>query len=420
MFRFFTFALITSCIVAASLADSAIFNVLDYGAIGDGQADDTKSVSFCKAFAEAWEATCGSSSSSPTMHVPWGKAFLIHPISFKGPCKSKGVNIEIDGDVTAPSGPSEWRCGGDGCERWIHIESVDGLNVGGQGMIDGRGDKWWQAFAFEIAKSNNVTLGGGLRFKNSPRMQVVLYHLNSVRVSNVIVEAPEDSPNTDGIHVSACTDAFIDRSIVGTGNIYSCSQNSSLHMGFLVSKENETGDDCISIVDGSSFVTISNIICGPGHGISIGSLGKHGANSRVENIKVSDVVFIGTQNGARIKTWQGGKGYARNILFERILSHESRNTIVIDQFYCDHEQCGISDSAVQISNVTYRQVLGTSKGQTAVKLFCSKAVPCKNIVVEDIELVSSNDDKKATFECNNVYGRAQGRRVPNNPCLNLM
>ncbi|XP_073144434.1 polygalacturonase-like [Henckelia pumila] len=401
MFKFSLFALITSLIVAASSANSRIFSVLDYGAIGDGHTDDTK------AFAKAWEATCGSSSSSPTMHVPWGKAFLIHPISFSGPCKSKGVNVEIDGDVIAPREPSEWRCGGDGCERWIHIESVDGISVGGHGMIDGRGDKWWQAVkqgnrnqrrptAFEIAKSNNVTLGGGLMFKDSPRMQVVLNHLNSVNVSNIVVRAPEDSPNTDGIHVTGCTDAFIDRSIVGTG------------------------DDCISIVDGSSFITISNIICGPGHGISIGSLGKHGANGRVENIKVSDAVFIGTQNGARIKTWQGGKGYARNILFERILSHESRNTIVIDQFYCDHEQCGISDSAVQISNVTYRKVLGTSKGEAAVKLDCSKAVPCRDIVVEDIELVSS-DDKKATFECNNVYGKAQGRRVvPYNPCLNLM
>lgn len=80
----------------------------------------------------------------------------------------------------------------------------------------------------------------------------------------------------------------------------------------------------------------------------------------------------------------------------------------------------LQDQAVQISNVTYKQVLGTSKGEVAVKLDCSKAVPCKDIVVEDIELVSSDDDKKATFECNNVYGRAQGRRVPYNPCLNLM
>lgn len=42
MFKFFIFALITSSIVTASSARSAIFSVVDYGAIGDGHADDTK------------------------------------------------------------------------------------------------------------------------------------------------------------------------------------------------------------------------------------------------------------------------------------------------------------------------------------------------------------------------------------------
>lgn len=39
---------------------------------------------------------------------------------------------------------------------------------------------------------------------------------------------------------------------------------------------------------------------------SIGSLGKHGSNDTVENVLVSDVVFIKSTNGARIKTWQVG------------------------------------------------------------------------------------------------------------------
>lgn len=38
-------------------------------------------------------------------------------------------------------------------------------------------------------------------------------------------------------------------------------------------------------------------------------------------------------NGARIKTWQGGKGYARTITFENIIINSSDNPIIIDQFY---------------------------------------------------------------------------------------
>ncbi|ERN04813.1 hypothetical protein AMTR_s00146p00011810, partial [Amborella trichopoda] len=64
------------------------------------------------------------------------------------------------------------------------------------------------------------------------------------------------------------------------------------------------GDDCISIGDGTYDVNASKITCGPGHGISIGSLGKDGTRSTAEMIHVKDSFFIGTKNGARIKTWQ--------------------------------------------------------------------------------------------------------------------
>ncbi|CAL5397625.1 unnamed protein product [Camellia sinensis] len=54
-------------------------------------------------------------------------------------------------------------------------------------------------------------------------------------------------------------------------------------------------DDCISIVCGSQKVQASDITCGPGHGISFGSLGSGKSVGHV-----SDVVV----NGVWIKTWQ--------------------------------------------------------------------------------------------------------------------
>ncbi|KAE9447459.1 hypothetical protein C3L33_20643, partial [Rhododendron williamsianum] len=63
-------------------------------------------------------------------------------------------------------------------------------------------------------------------------------------------------------------------------------------------------DDCVSIGDFTSHLSITNVNCGPGHGISIGSLGKDGNFVQVENIHVSNSFFKGTTNGARIKTWQ--------------------------------------------------------------------------------------------------------------------
>lgn len=64
------------------------------------------------------------------------------------------------------------------------------------------------------------------------------------------------------------------------------------------------GDDCISIQTGCSNICIHNVNCGPGHGISIGSLGKDNTKACVSNVTVRDVVMHNTMNGVRIKTWQ--------------------------------------------------------------------------------------------------------------------
>ncbi|KAK3024009.1 hypothetical protein RJ639_045029 [Escallonia herrerae] len=390
-----SFVLLVPCLVLAQ-SPRAVYDVRDHGAIGDGHADDTN------ALVKAWEATCNAASPS-TMRIPSTMTLLTHPLSFKGPCNHRSVSVEIEGNnvvrwqingnIIGPSDPSDWRCGDDDCDNWIQFKKVDGLSLYGFGTVYGHGEKWWDSKALKIRDSDNVRVTG-LSFKKNPRVHVVFDSLNKLYVSNITIDAPEDSPNTDGIHISGCTNVFVDHCRISTG------------------------DDCISIVDGSKFVQISNITCGPGHGISIGSLGKHGSNDQVEYVQVSDVVFTnGATNGARIKTWQGGKGYARHILFERILSQGSKNPVIIDQFYCDHEDCKTHESAVHVSNVTFRQILGTSMGDTGVKIDCSATVPCTDIVMDNIYL-RTRDGKNASSQCSNANGRADGKWLPSAPCLN--
>ncbi|CAI9099964.1 OLC1v1036867C1 [Oldenlandia corymbosa var. corymbosa] len=315
------------------------YNVLNFGAVGDGSHDDTN------AFMKAWKATCKMASRSPP--------------------------------------------------TMVHLK---GLNLYGDGSIHGQGQKWWDmegrkkpaAMQIEDSKDVNVI---NLNFKDNPRMHFILKQLQSVYVNNVTIVAPEDSPNTDGIHITGSTNVTIENCNIGTG------------------------DDCISIVDGSSYVKGSNILCGPGHGVSIGSLGKNGADDRVEHVEMRDIVFTNTQNGARIKTWQGGRGFAKHILFEGVHSNGARNPIIIDQFYCDHTKCTNHESAVQVSDVTFRNFTGTSKKSIAVKFSCSKTVPCKNIIAEDIYLVSLDGKEDTSSICENVKGTIYGRQVPKVSCL---
>ncbi|KAI5336762.1 hypothetical protein L3X38_016030 [Prunus dulcis] len=127
------------------------------------------------------------------------------------------------------------------------------------------------------------------------------------------------------------------------------------------------GDDCIAINGGCSDLNIANIAYGPGHGISVGSLGANGALEKVNNVYVKDCSFSGTTNGARIKTWQGGSGYARNITFEKITLDAAKNPIIIDQFYCDRDHyCKSQPSTLSVDYVKYIDFEGTSVSEEAI------------------------------------------------------
>ncbi|XP_043687891.1 probable polygalacturonase At3g15720 [Telopea speciosissima] len=386
-----------------------IFDVMDFGAVGDGKTDDSL------AFLKAWARACKSTARS-TLSIP-DKTFLLNPLKFFGPCKSSNITVQISGKLTAPSDISEWKVS----ERdfWIQFGFIYGLTITGSGsaQIDGRGLSWWNCkndkkclkvpnfypnfsdLLLQTLVINN-TIGlrmNGLKFIDSPRMHLVIGHSSWVQVSQLYIVAPEDSPNTDGIHVTHSKHVEITDSIIGTG------------------------DDCISIETRSIDVNISRIKCGPGHGISIGSLGDDVAKAIVEKIHVSNCQFVGTMNGARIKTWQGGTGFARGITFVDFTMTAVDHPIVIDQYYCngghnctnqcvgDLQQILITNAktlAVQVSNVMFSRIKGSSTRKVAIDLACSETVPCTNIYLEDIVLRSTTPGNETTAYCDSVYGTA--------------
>jgi len=60
-------------------SSGCIFNVMDYGAVGDGSTDDTD------AFRQAWKEACGVESG--VILAPSGHSFMITSTIFTGPCK---------------------------------------------------------------------------------------------------------------------------------------------------------------------------------------------------------------------------------------------------------------------------------------------------------------------------------------------
>ncbi|KAL4182294.1 hypothetical protein AMTRI_Chr12g275270 [Amborella trichopoda] len=372
-----------------SSSTSESFDVMDYGAKGDGMKDDTD------AFSKAWNAAC-SAKGSPEMIIPSGNLFSVGPLQFTGPCESNDVHVNVEGDILGPP-PSSW----DGArkETWLVFSHINGLTINGSGKIDGHGPAWWaqacrewKGNAFTVENSSDVRVSG-LNIVNSQQMHVAVEQSTSVTISHLTIEAPGDSPNTDGIHIQGSSSITIEDCNIGTG------------------------DDCISIGPGSSDLNISNIVCGPGHGISIGSLGKGGKTSNVEGVHVRDINMTGTTNGARIKTWQGGAGTVSDITFERITMDNVDRPIIIDQYYCDaNYHCQNQTSAVEVKGVKFIGVRGTSIKPEAVKLACSTSVACTNILLDGIELKTIGGEKTVSY-CLNAFGSANGQVIPK-PCLN--
>ncbi|KAK7382790.1 hypothetical protein VNO80_01863 [Phaseolus coccineus] len=327
----------------ARVAEGVTLNVVNFGAQPDGETDSTN------AFLSAWGRAC-SSTTPTTIYVPLGR-FSVGKVVFKGPCKNKGITVRIDGALVASSNHDVIGNGG----NWLYFDDVDGVAVIG-GVLDGQGIGLWEckrsgkicptgATNLGFSNSNNIVMNG-VRSLNSQMFHIVIDRCENVRVEGVKVSAAGNSPNTDGIHVQLSSTVTI--------------LNSSI----------ATGDDCISIGPGTTNLWIQNIACGPGHGISVGSLGKELEEAGVENVTVKAVTFAGTENGV--------------------------NKV----------------SGVEISNIKYQDIHGSSASEVAVKMNCSPKHQCSGISLEDLML--TYETKQALASCNHVGGIASGLVQPNN------
>ncbi|KAI5351186.1 hypothetical protein L3X38_004077 [Prunus dulcis] len=84
-------------------------------------------------------------------------------------------------------------------------------------------------------------------------------------------------------------------------------------------------------------------------------------------------------------------------------SEDYSNPILIDQLYCPYTQCEQKPpSKVKISNVSFKNIKGSSFTPLAVKLVCTTSIPCENMELTDIDLTYGGDKGPLTSMCSNV------------------
>ena len=359
------------------------------GAKGDGKTDDSA------AFMDVWKKAIAATTPT-TILVPKGD-YLVDNLELTGPSKC-AITIEMHGNLKAPSAVTTRKPH----SGWIEFKKLEGLVLNGNGAIfDGQGSVAWKVNdCKQTGKCNNLPINIRLTQLNNSKICAItstnskLFHMNihqcnNVTLQDVHIDAPPESLNTDGIHLGRSVGVTIRGSKI------------------------KTGDDCISIGHGTENLLVEGVECGPGHGLSIGSLGKYPNETPVKGITIRKSIIKHTDNGVRIKTWPGSPpGLVSNVLFEDITMDNVSLPVLIDQVYCPHGKCKSGPSKIKLENVNFKNIHGTSSTKIAVQLNCSPGCPCENVCMENINLVSNSKEGAAVSACSNVKPIVKGKVIP--------
>ncbi|KAK1398828.1 exopolygalacturonase [Heracleum sosnowskyi] len=367
----------------------AIFPITNYGAKSDGKSDSTMS------FQKAWRDACHSNGPAKVL-VPAG-TFKTGEVIFTGPCTAAPITFEIQGTMLGTEDLSMYSQ-----NQWITIEHVNNVIVTGPGTLDGLGASAWKhkddsfgggvklPVSLVFFKSNN-SVAQNFKTVNSKGFHIKVLESDNVIVQNVTIIAPGDSPNTDGVHISRSQNVTVADSKIGTG------------------------DDCVSIGAGNTNITVIRVECGPGHGLSVGSLGKWKDETDLRGVTITNCTLTNTKNGARIKSYRQSPSLsASGIVFDDIVMNGVFNPIIIDQNYASsHLKQG---SNVKLSDIHFRNIRGVSLSKVAVTLNCSSAFPCQGVELVDINLSSkgagTSDGVAVRSACQNVKPTFSGKMNP--------
>ena len=229
----------------------------------------------------------------------------------------------------------------------------------------------------QLFNAENVYIHG-ITFRNSPMWNIHILYSKHVMIENVKIDAPEYSPNTDGIVVDSSSDVTIRGCTI------------------------DVGDDCVVLKSGkneegrkigipTTNVHVFNCVMKKGHGgVVIGSEMSGG----VKNVAVENCLFEGTEKGIRIKTARGRGGvvenvYVRNIVMKDIV-HEA---IVIDMFYERVPPEPVSERTPVIRGIRIQNIVCRGAGQ-AIRLAGLPEMPINDIIMENVKIQA---DKGATI-----------------------
>ncbi len=329
-------------------------SITRFGAHGDGSWDNSK------AFEEAF------SNPGVIIDVPSG-IWMTGPVTLKS---DTTLNLLDGAIIKFIDNPELYRpvyTRWEGARCWamhpcIYAENAENVSVTGSGVIDGSGRNWWKAlrekkanakgpeakYEKELASLNvgyekqpsggggrqfqflrpalvqfnrchNVTLSG-VKLINSPFWTVHPIFTDDIRIENITIFNPADSPNTDALDIDSCTNVVIRGCYINVGDDGICIKSGADADGIAANAPTHN-------------VLVENCTVSSAHGGAV--IGSETA-AGIRDVVFRNCNFLGTDRGIRIKTRRGRGGLIENLEFRNISIDGCLCPVTFNMYY----KCG--------------------------------------------------------------------------------
>ncbi|CAD7055152.1 polygalacturonase [Pseudorhizobium endolithicum] len=286
----------------------------------------------------------------------------------------------------------------------VHAMEARNLVIEGRGTIDGSGAEgdWWtwpketrdgarRPRGLHLIGCENVTLLG-FTIRNAASWTIHPQGCSNIVAAGLVIEAPHDSPNTDGLNPEGCTDVRLE--------------------GIRFS----VGDDCIAIkagkrgpngeadhLRGTRNVEVRHCRMERGHGgVVIGSEMSGG----VASVTVEDCEMKGTDRGLRLKTRRGRGGSITGITMRRVRMDGVLTALSANAHYhCDsdgHDEwvqsrkpAAVDNRTPAIDGITIEDLDVYNLSHAAGVFLGLPERPIRNIVIRRLRIHSLDPDATA-------------------------
>ncbi|KAF7289489.1 Polygalacturonase 3 [Mycena chlorophos] len=284
----------------------------------------------------------------------------------------------------------------------IEIGGEDITIIGAAGsIIDGNGQAWWDGQGsnggvtkpdhFIVLKTTGTSLLQNLHIQNWPVHCFEITSASGTTITGLTLDnSAGNAPNSasDGDPAGHNTDGF---DVSGSTNILIT--NSTVY----------NQDDCVAVTSGTN-ITVSNMVCDGGHGLSIGSVGGKSDNT-VTDVFFSNSIVRNSQNGARIKTNADTTGTVTNVQYTNIqVSNISVYGIDVQQDYLNGGPTGDPTNGVILTDIIMTNITGTAaKGAQNYYILCGSG-SCSDFTFNNIDITGGSDDScnytpSGNFKC---------------------